>query len=251
MPVTLYEIRPGAEPEIDKQISDICISMSAADYLDMPDRTYIDVPVTLPDQAMRHYKAMAKDAVMDLGGETITAANAAVLSGKLLQLANGFAYIMPTYDQQILHDEKLKALEELIEAAQGEPVLVFYQFKSDLDRIRAVFNYAKTIDDDNIMADWNAGKVPLLLLHPQSAGHGLNLQQGGRIIAWFGLPWSLEYYQQANARLYRQGQTKPVRIYHIIAKGTIDERVLEVLSGKDKRQADLLEAVKAEVESYG
>ncbi len=247
MPVTLYEIRPGAEPEIDKQISDICISMSAADYLDMPDRTYIELPVTLPAQAMRHYKAMAKDAVMDLGGETITAANAAVLSGKLLQLANGFAYIMPTYDQQILHDEKLKALEELIEAAQGEPVLVFYQFKSDLDRIRAVFDYAKTIDDDNIVAKWNAGKVPLLLLHPQSAGHGLNLQQGGRIIAWFGLPWSLEYYQQANARLYRQGQEKPVRIYHIIAKGTIDERVLEVLSGKDKRQADLLEAVKAEV----
>ncbi|MFP5522318.1 DEAD/DEAH box helicase [Peptococcus simiae] len=249
MPVTLYEIRPGAEPEIDQQISDICISMAASDYLDLPDRAYIDLPVTLPDQAMRHYKAMAKDAVMALGGETITATNAAVLSGKLLQLANGFAYTEADAGQQILHDEKIKALEELIEAAQGEPVLVFYQFKSDLDRIQHRFEEAKTIDDDNIMARWNAGQVPLLLLHPQSAGHGLNLQQGGRIIVWFGLPWSLEYYQQANARLYRQGQEKPVRIYHIIAKDTIDERVLAALTGKDERQQALLDAVKAEVKA--
>ncbi|MDU7244772.1 MAG: DEAD/DEAH box helicase [Clostridiales bacterium] len=246
MPVTLYEIRPGAEPEIDKQISDICISMSAADYLDMPDRTYIELPVTLPAQALAKYKEMAREAVTELGGEAITAANAAVLSGKLLQLANGFAY-QEDGSVKHLHDVKLDALEELIEAAQGQPVLVFYTFKSDLDRIRSRFKDAKTIEDDDIIARWNAGHVPLLCLHPQSAGHGLNLQQGGSIIAWLGLPWSLEYYQQANARLYRQGQTKPVRIYHIIAKGTIDERVLEVLSGKDKRQADLLEAVKAEV----
>lgn len=246
MPVTLYEIRPGAEPEIDKQISDICISMSAADYLDMPDRTYIELPVTLPAQALAKYKEMAREAVTELGGEAITAANAAVLSGKLLQLANGFAY-QEDGSVKHLHDVKLDALEELIEAAQGQPVLVFYTFKSDLDRIRSRFKDAKTIEDEDIIARWNSGQVPLLCLHPQSAGHGLNLQQGGSIIAWFGLPWSLEYYQQANARLYRQGQTKPVRIYHIIAKGTIDERVLEVLSGKDKRQADLLEAVKAEV----
>lgn len=250
MPVTLYEIRPGAEPEIDKQISDICISMSAADYLDMPDRTYIELPVTLPAQALTKYKEMAREAVTELGGEAITAANAAVLSGKLLQLANGFAY-QEDGSVKHLHDVKLDALEELIEAAQGQPVLVFYTFKSDLDRIRSRFKGAKTIEDDDIIARWNAGQVPLLCLHPQSAGHGLNLQQGGSLIAWFGLPWSLEYYQQANARLYRQGQTKPVRIYHIIAKGTIDERVLEVLSGKDKRQADLLEAVKAEVQNYG
>lgn len=246
MPVTLYEIRPGAEPEIDKQISDICISMSAADYLDMPDRTYIEVPVTLPAQALAKYKEMAREAVTELGGEAITAANAAVLSGKLLQLANGFAY-QEDGSVKHLHDVKLDALEELIEAAQGQPVLVFYTFKSDLDRIRSRFKDAKTIEDDDIIARWNSGQALLLCLHPQSAGHGLNLQQGGSIIAWFGLPWSLEYYQQANARLYRQGQTKPVRIYHIIAKDTIDERVLEVLSGKDKRQADLLEAVKAEV----
>lgn len=250
MPVTLYEIRPGAEPEIDKQIGDICISMSAADYLDMPDRTYIELPVTLPAQALAKYKEMAREAVTELGGEAITAANAAVLSGKLLQLANGFAY-QEDGSVKHLHDVKLDALEELIEAAQGQPVLVFYTFKSDLDRIRSRFKDAKTIEDDDIIARWNAGQVPLLCLHPQSAGHGLNLQQGGSIIAWLGLPWSLEYYQQANARLYRQGQTKPVRIYHIIAKGTIDERVLEVLSGKDKRQADLLEAVKAEVQNYG
>lgn len=246
MPVTLYEIRPGAEPEIDKQISDICISMSATDYLDMPDRTYIELPVTLPAQALTKYKEMAREAVTELGGDAITAANAAVLSGKLLQLANGFAY-QEDGSVKHLHDVKLDALEELIEAAQGQPVLVFYTFKSDLDRIRSRFKDAKTIEDDDIIARWNSGQAPLLCLHPQSAGHGLNLQQGGSIIAWFGLPWSLEYYQQANARLYRQGQTKPVRIYHIIAKGTIDERVLEVLSGKDKRQADLLEAVKAEV----
>ena len=250
MPVTLYEIRPGAEPEIDKQISDICISMSAVDYLDMPDRTYIELPVTLPAQALTKYKEMAREAVTELGGEAITAANAAVLSGKLLQLANGFAY-QEDGSVKHLHDVKLDALEELIEAAQGQPVLVFYTFKSDLDRIRSRFKDAKTIEDDDIIARWNSGQVPLLCLHPQSAGHGLNLQQGGSIIAWLGLPWSLEYYQQANARLYRQGQTKPVRIYHIIAKGTIDERVLEALSGKDKRQADLLEAVKAEVQNYG
>ena len=250
MPVTLYEIRPGAEPEIDKQIGDICISMSAADYLDMPDRTYIELPVTLPAQALAKYKEMAREAVTELGGEAITAANAAVLSGKLLQLANGFAY-QEDGSVKHLHDVKLDALEELIEAAQGQPVLVFYTFKSDLDRIRSRFKDAKTIEDDDIIARWNSGQVPLLCLHPQSAGHGLNLQQGGSLIAWFGLPWSLEYYQQANARLYRQGQEKPVRIYHIIAKGTIDERVLEVLSGKDKRQADLLEAVKAEVQNYG
>ena len=246
MPVTLYEIRPGAEPEIDKQIGDICISMSATDYLDMPGRTYIELPVTLPTQALAKYKEMAREAVTELGGEAITAANAAVLSGKLLQLANGFAY-QEDGSVKHLHDVKLDALEELIEAAQGQPVLVFYTFKSDLDRIRSRFKDAKTIEDDDIIARWNSGQVPLLCLHPQSAGHGLNLQQGGSLIAWFGLPWSLEYYQQANARLYRQGQEKPVRIYHIIAKGTIDERVLEVLSGKDKRQADLLEAVKAEV----
>ena len=197
-----------------------------------------------------HHKEMAREAVTELGGEAITAANAAVLSGKLLQLANGFAY-QEGGSVKHLHDVKLDALEELIEAAQGQPVLVFYTFQSDLDRIRSRFKDAKTIADDDIIARWNAGQVPLLCLHPQSAGHGLNLQQGGSLIAWFGLPWSLEYYQQANARLYRQGQTKPVRIYHIIAKGTIDERVLEVLSGKDKRQADLLEAVKAEVKSYG
>ena len=225
------------------------MSMTAADYLQMPERRDISYPVALTFSAQRAYETMERDLVLPYAGEAITAQNAAVLTGKLLQLANGAVY---TEDRDVIqmHDVKLDALEDLIEAANGEPVLVYYSFQHDADRIMKRFPEARKLSTPRDVNDWNAGKVQIMLAHPASAGHGLNLQAGGHIIIWFGLTWSLELYQQANARLYRQGQGKSVTIYHVITKGTVDEEVLKVLTGKAVRQDALIEAVKGRVDRY-
>lgn len=248
---TEYQLRPGAKEEIDSLISDICISMKAKDYLDLKDPIFIDEVVTLNKKEMDLYEQMAKDALIDINDELIPALSAATVSNKLLQLANGAIYDEDK-KYHLVHDEKIKALEELIEQSAGENVLVFYNFKSDLERIQEKFKDEVTVlkTDDDIKA-WNSGEIKILLAHPASAGHGLNLQQGGSIIVWFSLNWSLELYLQANARLQRQGQRNTVRIYRIIAKGTIDEKVLEVLEGKNIRQEKLLAELKADLNRGG
>jgi SNF2 family DNA or RNA helicase len=225
------------------------MSMTAEDYLTMPDRVDVMYPVRLPEAAKQAYETMERDLVIQMADEPITAQNAAVLTGKLLQMANGAIY---AEDRSYLrlHDAKLDALEDLIEAANGEHVLVYYGFQHDLERLKKRFPTARILKDSADVRDWNAGKVQLLLAHPASAGHGLNLQQGGHIMVWFGLTWSLELYQQANARLYRQGQDKPVKIYHLVAQDTVDEDVIKVLTGKAERQDALISAVKVRVDKY-
>lgn len=248
-----YRIKPGAEEEIYKRISDICISMKAKDYLKLPDVIYNEVQVEIPESNKALYKELKKDLIIELDNSDIVASNAAVLSNKLLQMANGAIY---DEDKNIveIHDEKLKKLLDIIEAANGNPVLVFYTFKHDLKRIQD-FLQAEKINSEPIggsdcIKRWNEGKIQVLLCHPASAGHGLNLQYGGHIMVWFGLTWSLELYQQANARLYRQGQKEVVTIHHIIAKNTIDEDVMAALKNKEINQDRLIEAVKARVNEY-
>lgn len=236
-----WALRPGAEDDIYQKIDDICISMKAKDYLNLPERTDNVVPVRLSN--MKVYKQLEADLVLEYRDKEITASNSAVLANKLLQMANGAIY---DDDKSIvaIHDDKLDALEAIVEDSQGQPILVFYQYQHDLERIKERFPQAEEL---TTVDRWNAGKIPILLCHPQSAGHGLNLQKGGHIIVWFGLTWSLEYYQQANARLDRQGQTKPVIIHHLVAEGTVDEKVIRILQSKEKNQNALLEAVKAQL----
>lgn len=239
----------GAPEQIYGKINDICMSMKAEDYLEMPARINVDAPVALPFSAQQAYDTMERDLVLPFAGEAITAQNAAVLTGKLLQLANGSIYT-EDYKYKLVHEVKLDALEDLIEAANGEPVLVYYSFRHDAERILRRFPQARQLLTAQDVNDWNSGKVPIMIAHPASAGHGLNLQAGGHIIIWFGLTWSLELYQQANARLFRQGQSKPVTIFHVITKGTVDEDVLKVLTGKAVRQDALIDAVKARIDQY-
>lgn len=236
-----WALRPNAEEEIYQKIDDICISMKAKDFLKLPPRTDNVVTIKLSD--MRAYKQFEKDLVLELEDQEVTASNSAVLANKLLQMANGAIY---DDEKKVvsIHDDKLEALETIVEESQGQPILVFYQYKHDLERLKKKFPQAEEL---TTVDKWNSGKIPMLLCHPQSAGHGLNLQKGGHIIVWFGLTWSLEYYQQANARLDRQGQTEPVIIHHLVAEGTVDEKVLSILQGKEKNQNALLEAVKAQL----
>ena len=241
--VFTYKPRPGAKEEIYKRIGDITISMTASDFLDMPELVENTVTVRLDDKERKAYERMKADMVVELGGKEIDAVNAAALSNKLLQMANGAVY---DQNRKIvkLHDRKLDALEDLIEGANGKPVLVAYWYKHDLERIKSRFD-VREIKNDIDIADWNDGKIPIAVIHPASAGHGLNLQAGGSTLIWFGLTWSLELYQQTNARLYRQGQTHAVVIHHIVAEETIEENVLAALKHKDKTQAALIDAVKA------
>ena len=239
-----YRLLPGAEEQIYKEIADITISMKAKDYLKMPDLIINEVQVDLEASERRAYDTMKKEMVVRLSDvEEIDAVNAASLSGKLLQMANGAVY---DDEKRVIriHDRKLDALEDLIEAANGKPVLIAYWFKHDLDRIKERFNVREILTDDDIKA-WNNGKIDVAVIHPVSAGHGLNLQQGGSTLIWFGLTWSLELYEQANARLYRQGQKETVVIHHIITRGTIDEDVMLALKRKEKTQSALIDAVKA------
>ena len=240
-----YTPRAGAEEEIYRQISDITISMKARDFLKMPERIENNVTVRLSDAERARYERMKAEMVVELGETEIDAVNAAALSNKLLQMANGAVYDEGG-EAKTLHSRKLDALEDVIEAANGKPLLVAYWYKHDRERIAARFG-AREIRTSADIADWNAGKIPVALIHPASAGHGLNLQGGGSALVWFGLTWSLELYQQTNARLWRQGQKSTVVIQHIIAEDTIDERVMAALAKKDKTQAALIEAVRAEL----
>lgn len=241
-----YKPLPGAEEEIYKQISDITISMKSTDYLTMPEYVSNEVFVTLSDKEWKVYSDFKEDMVANLGDEEIDAVNAAVLSGKLLQMANGAVYDSEN-KAHVIHDKKLDALEDLIEGANGKPVLVAYWYKHDLERIKDRFP-VRQIQSSKDIEDWNDGKIPIAVIHPASAGHGLNLQSGGSTLIWFGLTWSLELYQQTNARLYRQGQKDTVIVHHIITKNTIDEDVLLALTKKEKTQDTLIDAVKANLE---
>ncbi|MBC2039949.1 SNF2-related protein [Listeria marthii] len=241
-----WELRPDAEDIIFDKISDLCISMKANDYLRLPPRTDNIIEVTLNTEEMKNYKVLEKNLVLSLPEGEIIALNAAVLSNKLLQLAGGAIYDEDKNVQQI-HDRKLEALEDIIEESQGEPILIFYYFKHDLERLKSRFKDLRTLESDETIDEWNSRKIQILAVHPKSAGHGLNLQKGGHIAVWFSLTWSLEYYQQANARLARQGQESAVIVHHLVAKNTLDERVIKVLQGKENGQNALLEAVKAKI----
>ena len=248
-----YKPLPGAEEDIYRKIADITISMRAADHLKMPECVMNDVKVKLSDEEREVYDRFKRELVVSLKGEEIDAGNAAVLAGKLSQMANGAVYgenkrVFP------IHERKLDALEDLIEAANGKPVLVAYWFKHDLariqERLRKLHIPFATLDTAESIVRWNQAELPVALIHPASAGHGLNLQAGGSTIIWFGLTWSLELYQQTNARLWRQGQkADSVVISHIIATGTIDERIMTALRKKDKTQTALIDAVKVDLEA--
>lgn len=242
-----YKPLPFAEECIYKQIGDITLSMKAQDYLDMPECIYNEVKVTLSDKERKIYETLKRELVVSVKGNEVDASNAAVLSNKLSQLANGSIY---TEDKKVIrvHDKKLDALEDLIEAANGKPVLVAYWFKHDLENIKKRFN-VREIKTSNDITEWNEGKIPLAVIHPASAGHGLNLQAGGSTLIWYGITWSLELYQQTNARLWRQGQkSSTVVIHHIIAEKTIDEQIIKALHKKNETQSALIEAVKANLE---
>lgn len=248
MQVFSYKPRDGAEREIYRRIGDITISMRSADYLKMPECVMNTVPVRLDSSEFEIYEAMESKMVTELDGVEIDAVNAAALTGKLCQLANGAIYT-PDGNTVFFHERKLDALEDLIEGANGKPVLVAYWYKHDLVRIQERFK-VRELKTSKDIADWNAGKIPVAAIHPASAGHGLNLQAGGCTLIWFGLTWSLELYQQTNARLWRQGQqAETVVIHHIITKGTVDEDVMRSLSEKDRSQAALMRAVRARVEA--
>ena len=247
MVVFSYKPLPGAEEAIYKQIDDITISMKAEDYLDMPDCIYNEVKVKLDQKERKVYNTLKKEMVVSIGADEVDASNAAVLSNKLSQLANGAIY---SDDKKVIsiHDRKLDALEDLIEAANGKPVLVAYWFKHDFERIKKRFD-VREIKSSKDIVDWNNGQIPVAVIHPASAGHGLNLQAGGSTLIWYGITWSLELYQQTNARLWRQGQkSEAVIIHHIIAEKTVDEQIMVALNKKEKTQSALIDAVRVNLE---
>ena len=246
-----YKPLPGAEKQIYGKISDITISMKSTDHLQMPELVNSRYTVYLSERENSRYAELKEELVLQLPDGEITAANAASLSGKLSQMANGAVYT-DAGETVAIHERKLDALEDIIEAANGKPVLVAYWFKHDLERISERLKNLhipfSRLDTDGSIRKWNAGEIPVVLIHPASAGHGLNLQSGGNTLVWFGLTWSLELYQQTVARLWRQGQaSKTVVVQHIITKGTIDERIMRALSEKDTTQAALIDAVKADL----
>ena len=245
-----YAPREGAEQQIYDRISDITISMKALDYLEMPECVYVNHEVQMSDQEKKLYDQLKSDLIIPLEDGDIDAANAAALSNKLLQLSNG-----AVYDEngivRVVHKRKLEMLEDMIEAANGHPVLIAYWFKHDHQRIMehlTACGYSpRDIRESEDIKDWNTGKMAVALIHPASAGHGLNIQEGGHILIWFGLTWSLELYQQTNARLWRQGQRDTVTIHHIVCENTVDEDVLNALSSKNVTQEKLIAAVKAQL----
>lgn len=249
----VYEwlLKEDAEKAIQEKIKDVCMSLTADDWLDVPDMIISNKFVELEANIMGQYKDFAKHMLMETKDAPIVADSAGVLTNKLLQFANGAIY---TEDKHIelIHDAKLDALEELIEEANGKPVMVFYAYKHDQQRISKRFNTMAIADleEEGSIERWNKGQVDMLLVHPASVAYGLNLQDGGNIIIWFGLTWSLEAYQQANARLHRQGQRQKVLLHHIVSKGTVDEDVLRSLDNKNMNQRELIEAVKARINSY-
>ena len=246
-----YKLLPGAEERIYEKIQDITISMKAVDFLDMPELINTEYPVYLEEKEQKEYESLKKDLILSTPEHEVTAANAASLVNKLSQMANGAVY---TDEGEIVtfHDKKLDALEDIIESANGKPLLVAYWFKHDytriVERLEKIGVKHMKIDSDESITKWNNKEIPVALIHPASAGHGLNLQKGGNTMVWFGITWSLELYQQCVCRLYRQGQTEgTVTIIHLITQGTVDEKIMKALSQKDNTQAALIEAVKAEV----
>ena len=248
------ELKPSAEEEIYRRLSDICVSMRATDHLQMPDRVDNIVELTLSPREEKLYKQMERDMLLPYADGDVLALNAATLAGKLLQLSNGAVYD-EHHNIRVIHDRKLEALEDLIEAANGKPVLVLYAYKHDLSRIQERFGKWSAETPDGVrelktaqdMEDWNAGRMPVAVTQPASTGHGLNLQHGGSTIVWFGLNWILELYEQANARLWRQGQRDTVVIHHLVVRGTMDEQVMKALHDKAAGQSALLQAVKARI----
>ena len=237
--------RKHADEQIYGLIDDLCMTMLAKDYLELPQRIDLRVPVTLPAKLQKEYDTLERDFVALLDDEQIEVLNAAALAGKLLQFCNGAVYTDENKNWSELHDLKIKALQDIVEDNPNENILVAYNFKTDLVRLQKTFPDAVVLDKaGDCIADWNDGKIKMLLAHPASAGHGLNLQHGGSMIVWFGLNWSLELVQQFNARLYRQGQTKPVRIVSIVADGCIDDKVTAAIADKATTQKDLLNALK-------
>lgn len=231
-----------SQKEIERKISDICMSMSAEDYLELPERIDNEIKIRLSEKEMKQYNQMERDQLLRIDDETVVALNAAAVMNKLLQMANGSVYA-DVGDVVRIHEKKLDALEEIIDTT-GEPVLVFYSFRHDLEAIKKRIPDARELESSEDIARWNQGEIPVLLCHPASVGYGLNLQDGGHVIVWYGLTWSLELYQQANARLFRQGQQKAVIIHHLIAEGTVDEQVMRALQHKDTSQSALLAALK-------
>lgn len=250
-----HELKTGAEEEIYKRLGDICVSMRAADHLEMPERVDNIVEVTLSAREEKLYRQMERDMLLPYADGDVLALNAASLAGKLLQLANGAVYD-EFHNVRVLHERKLDALEDLIEAANGKPLLVMYAFQHDLTRIQERFGKYTTETPEGVrelktsadMEDWNEGRIRVAVTQPASTGHGLNLQHGGCTIVWFGLNWSLELYEQANARLWRQGQKQTVVIHHLVTKGTMDEQVMKALHDKAADQNALLAAVKARID---
>lgn len=241
-----YKPRPGAETAIYEKLSDICMSIKKDDVLSLPGQIYEDIELTFPPALLKRYKQFEKDAVLEvLDGNEIMAGSAAVLTSKLLQFANGAVYDMDGQAHEV-HSVKLDALEELVEEAGGDPVLVLYAFKHEAERIRQRIP-CRSLDTSDDIAAWNRGETPVALAHPASIGHGLNLQYGGHITIWFGLTWSLELYQQANERLNRPGQTNVCRVYHLVMRGTHDERVLASLKNKENGQDAAIEALRLEI----
>ena len=241
-----FEPRKGSEEKIHALLADKIIHMSADDYLDVPARIDLQVRVPMPPKVAEGYKEFERTMLAELDdGEEVEASTAAVLANKLMQYANGALYTDANGNWSETHAAKLDALSEIVDDNEGETILVAYNYKSDLARLLKRFPQAKLLDKRQETIDaWNRGDIPMLLAHPASAGHGLNLQKGGALCVWFGLNWSLELYQQFNARLHRQGQTRPVRVVHILAENTIDERVIGVLGDKDAVQRNLLTALK-------
>lgn len=247
-----YKIKDGVYDSIINKISDICISMKSEDYLELPELSYNEIPVILNDKARRDYDKMERDFVLELEGaeDEITAVNAAALSNKLLQISNGAVYDSTGIYTEV-HDAKIEAFLELVERLQGKSLLVFYNFQHDRDRIKRaleksdlVVKELKTTQDED---DWNAGKIDILLTHPASAAYGLNLQEGGNHVCWFGLSWNLEHYQQANKRLHRQGQKEKVIIHHLVTQGTRDEDVMRALDNKAGVQEEIMQSLKARI----
>ena len=246
-----WKLRPGAAEEIFRKIGDITVSMKSVDHLKMPECVLNNVPVHMDERETAQYETLKEDLFLRVlnrdGIKEIDAKNASVLCNKLSQMANGAVY---TDDGKVahIHDRKLDALEDLIEAANGNPLLVAYWYQHDIDRIRQRFPEVRVLKSSEDIRNWNAGKIPVAAIHPASAGHGLNLQAGGSTLVWFGLTWSLELYQQTNARLWRQGQkAETVVIHHLVTEGTIDERILTALKNKDRSQESLIDAVKAQI----
>lgn len=240
-----YTPREQSKEIIYSLLDDIVMTMRAEDYLQLPPRIDINQIVELPEKLMKEYRTLEKEFIADILDTEIAVFNAAALAGKLLQFCNGALYTDESGAYMSLHDAKLDALAEIIEENQGENILVAYNFKSDLERLKARFKNAVVLDKQGEAVDkWNNGEIELLLAHPASAGHGLNIQKGGSIIVWFGLNWSLELYQQFNGRLHRQGQTKPVRIIHLVAGGCMDEKVLQAIESKAETQDELLNYLK-------